>query len=97
MSPIDGLKASFRATNQRWWKTWALGLVVGLGALVLGLVFQLLGAIGGWVGGPIGTAWAVLVTIAAALANMYIMQFVLLGSYLRFYEDAKSAAPAVAR
>lgn len=90
LGPVAGLKASWRATQGRWWR------VAGLGAAVMALSFVVSGVFGllEWLGGTLGDAGAVLVilsNIAGVVANLFL-GFWVTGSFIHYYIDAKSPA-----
>ena len=92
-SPLAGLRASVEATRGKWWKTFgllALVMVIGMGAAV---VFNLLGGLGAVLGGPIGIALQVVVTILQLVTVNLYLGFAITAALIRFYEDAKAPAP----
>jgi hypothetical protein len=99
VGPLAGLKASFAATQGRWWKAlglMAVGLLIAIG---VGLVFQIVGGIAGSASGPVGGIIGLFLGVLGLAANLYV-GFALLGANISFYRSAKSAgssSPAPSR
>jgi len=92
LGPIQAIKASFRATKGRWWKTAGLWGLLALIAIGVSLPFSLIEGIGRAVGGGVGMFLTIASALGSfALANVYWM-FLTTGSLIRFYEDTKGAA-----
>ena len=96
VGPIAGLKISFRATRGQWWKLFGLQALLVLIAIGVGLVFRLLDAAGGAIGGA-GMVVGVISAVLGTVANIYL-GFVMTAANIQFYQDAKSlpARPALA-
>ncbi len=90
--PMPSFKASFRASQGRWW------LVAGLGVLLMAISFGIslpfagLERIGNAVGSGAGQAVQTISNLLGFVASLFI-GFAALAAYIRFYEDTK-AAPA---
>ena len=95
LSALGGLKASFRVTQGRWWRTCGLVAVFTLIAVALEIVFSLIAALGGVMGaGVAGVAAFVTGILRVAVINLYL-GFVGTAALIRFYEDAGSPADTV--
>lgn len=94
--PVAGLKASLAVTKGKWLKTFGL-LACLFGIAIVALVlFNLLTGLAEVIGGPVGLAVQVLVTLAQlVLLNLYF-GFAFVAASVRFYEDAKAPAAQAA-
>jgi len=89
VGPVAGLKASFRATRRRFWPILGLVLLLLLISVAVQLPFRLIEWIGNLMGGGAATILGLLANLGATVANIFV-GFVLLGAYIRFYEDVTS-------
>lgn len=88
LSPIAGLRASFRVTKGRWSKTFGLVALAALITMGAGLPFALLEAVGNLMEGTVGRVIVFLINFVGSLVGVYI-GFATTAAYIRFYEDAK--------
>lgn len=89
VGPVAGLKASYRATRGRWWKTLGLQAILGLillGVVVLMRVLELLVISGG-----MGVLAVLIFSSALLMVVLLLTTFVSVAATIRFYADAKTA------
>ncbi len=99
LGPMAAWKASWQATQGRWWRTFGLGLVLaslyGVVLMIAGIV-HLFGLLVTALGAPIlGVLIMLFRMMLQVLAGLYL-SFVMFATLVRFYEDTKSAMTAPA-
>ena len=90
LGAVAGFKASLRATRGRWWQVAGLGLLVVLISWGAWLPFGLLEWLGHVIGGAASIIFGILGNVLGVAASLYA-GFVALASFIRFYEDTKTA------
>ena len=96
LGPIAALGSSFRATQGRWWKIFAVGLVTGLISYSVVLVDRLIAWTANRLGGPLGMTLSLIGSLLGMVASLYVT-FAALAALVRFYEDVKTSARAPAQ
>ncbi len=91
LGPMAAARASFKATQGRWWRLLGFGLLAGIISSATWIPFRVLEWIGKTVGGPGGNALDLLSNLLGLAASLYI-GFALLAAYIHYYDDAKGAA-----
>ncbi|MBI4598244.1 MAG: hypothetical protein HY737_07605 [Candidatus Omnitrophica bacterium] len=93
LGPIAALKASFRATRKRWWRT--MGLVALLGVINAGasIVCRAIVIFGGVLGG-VGGVLLILAGVLPLIIWSLYFTFVFTAASIRFYDDATKSAPS---
>ena len=96
LGPIAALGSSFRATQGRWWKIFAVGLITGLISYGVVLVDRLIAWTANRLGGPLGMTLSLIGSLLGMVASLYVT-FAALAALVRFYEDVKASARSPAR
>ena len=89
LGPVAGLKASWRATQGRWWRAAGLGLAVMALSFLVSAAFGLIEWVGGRLGAGLGPMLVLLSNVAGIIANLYL-GFWVTGAFVRYYADLKA-------